>query len=54
MTKEILYIYTLHLADNDLILALRNSEGCGHGRRLEQDLALTNISLVLLGQARSV
>jgi ring-1,2-phenylacetyl-CoA epoxidase subunit PaaC len=46
--------YILHLADNALILAQRNSEWCGHGPVLEQDIAITNISLDLLGQARSL
>jgi ring-1,2-phenylacetyl-CoA epoxidase subunit PaaC len=45
--------YTLHLADNALILSQRNSEWCGHGPILEQDIAITNISLDLLGQARN-
>ncbi|MBS1578581.1 MAG: phenylacetate-CoA oxygenase subunit PaaC [Bacteroidetes bacterium] len=45
--------YTLHLADTTLILSQRNSEWCGHGPILEQDIALTNISLDLLGQSRS-
>lgn len=45
--------YTLHLADNSLILGQRNSEWCGHGPVLEQDIAITNISLDLIGQARS-
>jgi ring-1,2-phenylacetyl-CoA epoxidase subunit PaaC len=44
--------YILHLADTTLILSHRNSEWCGHGPVLEQDIALTNISLDLLGQAR--
>lgn len=44
--------YTLHLADNALILGHRNSEWCAHGPALEQDIALTNISLDLIGQAR--
>jgi len=44
--------YTLHLADNSLILGQRNSEWCGHGPVLEQDIAITNISLDLIGQAR--
>jgi ring-1,2-phenylacetyl-CoA epoxidase subunit PaaC len=44
--------YTLHLADTNLILSQRNSEWCGHGPVLEQDIAITNISLDLLGQAR--
>lgn len=45
--------YTLHLADTNLILAQRNSEWCGHGPILEQDIAITNISLDLLGQSRN-
>lgn len=45
--------YTLHLADNNLLLGHRNSEWCGHGPVLEQDIAITNISLDLIGQARN-
>ncbi len=45
--------YTLHLADTNLILAQRNAEWCGHGPILEQDIAITNISLDLLGQSRN-
>ena len=45
--------YILHLADNALILGHRNSEWCGHGPVLEQDIAITNISLDLIGQARN-
>lgn len=45
--------YILHLGDNTLILSQRNSEWCGHGPVLEQDIAITNISLDLIGQARS-
>ena len=46
--------YLLHLADNALILGHRNSEWCGHGPVLEQDIALTNLSLDQLGQARQL
>lgn len=46
-------LLTLHLADNALILGQRNAEWCGHGPVLEQDIAITNISLDLIGQARS-
>lgn len=46
--------YLLHLADNALILSQRNSEWCGHGPVLEQDIAITNISLDLVGQARNL
>lgn len=52
MDKKIDYI--LHLADNALILAQRNGEWCGHGPILEQDIAITNITLDLIGQARSL
>ena len=45
--------YTLHLADNALVLGHRNSEWCGHGPVLEQDIAITNISLDLIGLARN-
>ena len=51
--SKFLIPYTLHLADNTLILAQRNSAWCGHGPILEQDIAITNISLDLLGQARN-
>lgn len=52
--NKILIDYTTHLADNALILGQRNSEWCGHGPVLEQDIAITNISLDLIGQARSL
>src|SRR6185436_3893906 len=45
--------YTLHLADNALILGHRNSEWTGHGPILEQDIAISNIALDLIGQARN-
>ena len=45
--------YLTHLGDNALILGHRNSEWCGHGPVLEQDIAITNISLDLIGQARN-
>jgi ring-1,2-phenylacetyl-CoA epoxidase subunit PaaC len=51
--KQKLIDHTLHLADNSLILGQRNSEWCGHGPVLEQDIAITNISLDLIGQARN-
>lgn len=44
--------YILHLADNALILGQRIAEWCGHGPVLEQDIALTNMSLDLIGQSR--
>lgn len=51
--KDILIDYVLHLADNSMILGQRNAEWCGHGPVLEQDIALTNITLDLIGEARS-
>lgn len=45
--------YILHLADNSLILGHRNSEWAGHGPVLEQDIAISNIALDLIGQARN-
>lgn len=53
MSTGQLFLYTLHLADNALILAQRNSEWTAHGPVLEQDIAITNIALDLLGQARN-
>lgn len=47
-------LYTLQLADNALILGHRLSEWTGHGPVLEQDIAITNISLDQLGAARSL
>jgi ring-1,2-phenylacetyl-CoA epoxidase subunit PaaC len=44
--------YLLHLADNALVLGQRNAEWCGHGPILEEDIAMANISLDLIGQAR--
>lgn len=44
--------YLLQLGDNALILSQRLGEWCGHGPVLEQDIAMTNIALDLLGQAR--
>ncbi|MBN8443162.1 MAG: phenylacetate-CoA oxygenase subunit PaaC [Thauera sp.] len=44
--------YLLHLADNAVVLGQRDAEWCGHGPILEEDLALANVSLDLIGQAR--
>lgn len=44
--------YLLHLADNALILGQRNAEWCGHGPILEEDIAMANIGLDHIGQAR--
>jgi ring-1,2-phenylacetyl-CoA epoxidase subunit PaaC len=44
--------YVLQLADTALVLGQRNAEWCGHGPALEEDIALANNSLDLVGQAR--
>ena len=46
--------YILQYADNALILGHRLSEWCGHGPVLEQDIALTNIALDLIGLSRNL
>ena len=52
LKKESLLKYVLQLADNAMILGQRLAETCGHGPILEQDIAITNISLDLIGEAR--
>ncbi len=44
--------YVLRLADTSLILGQRLAEWIGHAPALEEDLALANVSLDLIGQAR--
>ena len=46
--------YVLRLADTCLIHAQRLAEWCGHGPVLEEDIALTNMALDLLGQSRAL
>lgn len=50
--KAQLFNAVLAVADDHLVLAHRLSEWCGHAPMLEEDLALPNIALDLLGQAR--
>jgi ring-1,2-phenylacetyl-CoA epoxidase subunit PaaC len=47
-----LFELALRLGDNALILGHRNSEWCGHAPVLEEDIALANISLDLIGQTQ--
>ena len=54
MTDDPLLIYTLRLADTALINGHRLSEWCGHAPVLEEELALANIALDLIGQARTL
>ena len=44
--------YLLRLADSTLVLSQRLCEWCGKGPALEEDMALTNVALDLIGQAR--
>lgn len=52
--KAALFEYCLRIGDNSLVLGHRVSEWCGHGPILEEDIALTNISLDLVGQSRTL
>ncbi|MFT3979347.1 MAG: phenylacetate-CoA oxygenase subunit PaaC [Ferruginibacter sp.] len=53
MTEQDKIDNLLFLADSNLVLSQKNAEWCGHGPVLEQDIAITNITLDLLGQARN-
>ena len=49
--ESALVTYLLRLGDDRLVLGHRNSEWCGHGPVLEEDIATANIALDLLGQS---
>jgi len=51
--KEALLSYCLRRGDDNLILSHRLGDWCGHGPQLEEDIALTNRALDLIGQARN-
>lgn len=51
-SKDALIVYCLRIADNSSILAHRLSEWCGHGPILEEDIAMSNMALDMIGQAR--
>jgi ring-1,2-phenylacetyl-CoA epoxidase subunit PaaC len=53
-TRAMLFEYVVQLADTSLILAQRLTEWCGHGPVLEQDIAMSNIALDLLGETRNL
>jgi ring-1,2-phenylacetyl-CoA epoxidase subunit PaaC len=53
-SESALFVYTLRLADNALVLGHRLSEWVRHAPVLEEDLALGNLGLDLIGQARSL
>jgi ring-1,2-phenylacetyl-CoA epoxidase subunit PaaC len=52
--KQALFNYLLRLGDNAAILGHKLSEWCGHGPELEEDIAIINTALDLLGHARSI
>jgi ring-1,2-phenylacetyl-CoA epoxidase subunit PaaC len=54
VTETPLVRYALARADDALILGHRLSEWCGHAPMLEEDMALANIGLDLIGQARAL
>ncbi len=54
VTETPLVLYALRRADDALILGHRLSEWCGHASMLEEDMALSNIALDLIGQARAL
>src|ERR1700722_4387589 len=54
VTQEPLVLYLLRRADDALILGHRLSEWCGHAPTMEEDMALANMGLDLIGQARSL
>jgi ring-1,2-phenylacetyl-CoA epoxidase subunit PaaC len=50
--KEMLFEYLLRLGDNNVILSQRLAEWCGKSPILEEELALMNVALDFVGQAR--
>ncbi len=53
-TQQDLFQYCLRLGDTNLILSHRLAEMCSRGPMLEEDIALTNISLDHIGQAEAL
>ena len=54
VTESPLVLYALRRADDALILGHRVSEWCGHAPMMEEDMALANMGLDLIGQAREL
>ena len=54
VSRDHFVTFLLRLADDHLILGHRLSEWCGHAPMLEEDLAMPNIALDLIGQARAL
>jgi ring-1,2-phenylacetyl-CoA epoxidase subunit PaaC len=51
MSDSSSFSYLLRLGDDRLVLGHRLSEWCGHGPILEEDIALANVALDLIGEA---
>lgn len=49
---QALFEFVLRLGDSTLILGHRLSEWCGHGPMLEEDIAMANVALDLIGQTQ--
>ena len=54
LERDDLLTFVLRMADDNLVLGHRLSEWCGHAPMLEEDLAMPNMALDLIGQARSL
>ncbi|MEL7230723.1 MAG: Phenylacetic acid catabolic protein, partial [Pseudomonadota bacterium] len=52
MAEDALFQFLLRQGDNALVLAHRLSEWCGHAPALEEDIALANTALDLIGQTQ--
>lgn len=52
--RDALLTYLLRLGDTSLVLGHRLSEWCGHGPELEEDIALINVALDLVGLSRAL
>ncbi len=52
MTNQSLQAYVLQLADNGMVIGQRLGEWCGHAPNIEIDIALTNLALDHIGEAK--
>ena len=52
IARDTLFEWLLRRGDTALVLGHRVSEWCGHSPVLEEDIALANVALDLIGQAR--
>lgn len=52
VSQDQLFAFACRMGDNTLVLGHRVSEWCGHAPVLEEDIALANIALDLIGQTQ--